>query len=419
MRARASSILAAVLILLPLAAWAAATFSVSPDSISFTSRCVRTASNSKRIVFANESNQDARDVAIRATPSAVFEVDGGPVDTVPAGGRATFSARFVPQRAGAVSGQALIDFGAANPPSSSNPSPSASPKTRKVSLSGSGIDRFIDASPDFLQFSDVRVGQSAEAKVVTVYDDGDSPLQVKSISIIGRNAADFSVRPSKPVVVTDGSPLTLRVSFTARGPGARRAQLKIDSDSCVDETVPARNIRVDLAGAGIEPDVVSTPTEVDFGQPAVKERAVRGLSVANQGRYKLLVRSIELDGDPSFELLTDPGLPRTLEPGQAIDLRVAFKSATEGERRARIVVASNDPDTKRLKIVLRADVPEPLPVAEPTELPEPSPSPTATAPPVADGSFLGEVAGELLIASSIVAFFAGLFVVRKVRGVPE
>jgi len=414
----------------PLIAFAAAGLSVSPRDVAFETRCVRTSAPSSPVTITNpEDGNEVRDVEVVISPAVeagAFPLSGATsVPILEPGEEATFRVGFVPQRAGEQSGRAIITYTEVSPgptptPNNSNqpteePTPSFIPRTRRATVSGSGIDRFIDTSPKTLNFGDLRVGKPAEPQTVQVFDDGDSPLHISRITISGSEAADFTVKPTKPTTVTDGSPLRLQVGFEPSKVGARLAELVIYSDSCIDPV-----IRVPIAGIGVEPDIIAIPTEVDFGARRPDRGIRRGLSVANQGGFRLKVTDVRIGGldNEAFRLLKVPTLPRFLDPGEAIDLRAAFQWAEPGERRAVVRVRSNDPDTTVLKIELFGEVKQPK--ASPTPSAEPSAEQTA-GPPSGGGSrfVLGRFAGEAAVAGGIVGFFLALVVVRRIRGVPE
>lgn len=418
MRRRAPWLLVLLPLLFPVAAFAVASLTADPSSITFPEACVRTTGRPSRVVLENEGETNATDVRVSASPTELFILGGATsIPTMEPGDEETFSVSFAPGRAGSQSGKVTITYDAHRPQSSDSPQPGPEPRSKTVSLKGSGIDRLLDVAPLAVNFGDVRVGKAADStESVFVYEDGDSPLQVTSIAIVGTHASDFRVLPREPAVVTDGDPLRLLVGFTARGVGLRTAELEIRSNSCDD---PVRSVV--LSGIGVEPDVASDPQEVDFADVQPGQRPNRGLVITNQGGYELRVTDILLSGadDDDFEIRRDPDLPRRLDPGETIDLRLRFTAREPaGPRTAELVVVSNDPDRRLFKVKVRANVvvrPTPTPSETITAVPTEAPPPAAPSRPFV----LAEYAPELAITLSVAAFFGVLILVRRVRGIPE
>lgn len=429
-------IVALILLLAPTAAFALATLTAEPGSHSFAARCVRTAADARGVTLANEGNRPATDVRVRISPSSmasIFPLSGQTaVPSLAPSAGASFRVGFVPGKAGEHAARARIDYVTQDPPNDEH-TPKPRHRSTSVALDGEGIDRFIDASPRAINFGDLRVGTAAGTRTVTVYDDGDSPLQITAVSIVGPDAGDFSVRPRGARTITESTPMRLTVGFTPGGVGARSARLRIASNACADPLV-----QVELAGVGVTQDVIALPGRIEFGSLEPGERRTRPLTVANQGGASLQVSAVRLAGSDAraFRLLGLPSMPETLGPGESFDLRVRFQAREDPElpkpdavepgqeraqvRRAQVVVRSSDGDSPSLAVALRGSVQRPQPTVsvtptptqEPT--PTPTPTPTQTGPPLA-----GDLGAEAQVVGLVVGFFALLVMVRRVRGVPD
>jgi hypothetical protein len=423
MHKRAVLLLMIVPLIVPLVAYAAARLTADPSSVTFDSRCVRTSARRVPVTVTNDDPRPATDVSVRVLPTrfaTVFPLSGATaVPSLAPSEDARFSVGFVPGKAGTHSARARIDY-LSHPAPSSSPTPSPSPQARSTSvpLAGDGIDRFIDASPRALNFGDLRVGRAAAERSVTVYDDGDSPLSITSITITGRNAGDFTVSPRRPRTITEATPLRLRVGFTPRGVGARLATLLVSSNACGESTMS-----IDLAGAGVVQDIVALPSRIDFEPAQIGARETRAVTIANQGGADLRVASIALrGGDAShFRIPVTPTLPRTLPPGGSFGVRVRFVADEPGEWRARLAVESNDPDTKTLSVRLVGTTQAPVPTLLPSETADPGPLPSATISPQAPAGegLLSAYAEVLAVATLVAGFFLLLVIVRRIRGIPE
>lgn len=421
-----------ILLLPPTAAFALASLKATPSEVSFAARCIRTAAGQKSFTLTNDGNKDATNVTVVVSPSPfadVFPLSGPTsIPTLAPGDDATISSGFIPGKSGSNDATARVTYETKKDPSDEEPSPSPQTKTLGVSLSGDGIDRFVDASPLAVNFGETRVGVSAGTRTVMVFDDGDDPLTITDIDIVGANARDFTVRPRKGGTITESKPLRLTVEFTARGSGARTAQLRIRSNGCGDSTV-----EVELAGIGVTRDIIVVPGRLDFGDLEAGDKSGRDVTIANQGGAPLRVTGIRVRGTDadSFEIRRRPVLPATLGSGGSLEFRVRFRAfepsedhardSRRFERSARLIVDSNDPDSSSFRVPMSGVValdpptPTPTPQASPTE----EATATASPSPVVTGPGLGAYSTEMQIVGLVAGFFAILVMVRRIKGPPD
>ena len=471
---RRHAVLVAVLagVVLPIAAaFATASMSASPSSLSFPTQCTHRTSDVQTFTVTNNGDTDATDVSVSVSPSpmaSVFNLGGqtGASD-VASGSSMRVEVGFTPQHVGNTSATAVVTYtDPGNPPpepspsrthrfGSPSPTPTSTPVTQtfEVPLSGTAIDRWIDANPPGVNFGSIHNGKAAPKKTLTIFNDGFSPLHISGMFLGGRQPNDFSVGQLSGTVVRDGSPVTVDLGFTPKDAGARAAQLVINSDSC------SGALTVQLAGISTEQDVTASPKTVDFGNPLLGAKPTQLVSVINQGNFPLTVHSIGLvapgllpaqatnqaspeatvvptgtasssptptptvslpnPNDVTFFTLT--GVPKKfplkMQPGQAIQMTVHFNAAELGQKAAALKVVSDDPDHATFGVPIMADtIPQPTPT--------PSPTQSAAPPPVKpSGSgfhlHLGAYVPTLAVFAAVLAFFWLLVMVRRRRGIPE
>ncbi len=404
-----------------MGALALATLAASPSSLTFAERCVRTRADSRVVTINNDSGSEATDVRVSISPPAVAEVfplaGATALPSLAAGEKEEFSVGFRPGRAGTTTGVAVITYTTTEVASSKKPSPSPTERTTTVGLSGSGIDRFLDAAPRALNFGSSRVGRSVNAKRVTIYDDGASPLTITGLSLTGRHPGDFTLSRRGSFTVTDGAPAQVTIDFTPRGVGARASELVIRSNSCTDPVV-----RVALAGIGTEPDITARPARVDLGQVELGGNATTDVIIANQGQAPLRISRIQLFGvdRESFTMSKVPSVPRDLSGGRSFVFTLRFNAEEIGLRTASLRFRSNDPDSRTFVVPIRAEgivPPTPTPTATASVVP------TSSAAPPSNGLgfrvALAPYVPEILVSAAVLAFFIALVTIRRVRGIPE
>jgi HYDIN/CFA65/VesB family protein len=151
---------------------------------------------------------------------------------------------------------------------------------------------------------------------------GDGQVGTIKIASTGTIFALANV-PPLPAVLPAGQSLTFSVVFKPTDVGEADTQLFID------------NVAINLAGTGVGPrltlavDPGNGPVPVDpngailFPNTSVGSTSSVLLQVTNSGNARTTVNSITISG-AVFTLSGMPGLPATLEPGQALSLSAVF-----------------------------------------------------------------------------------------------
>ncbi len=91
------------------------------------------------------------------------------------------------------------------------------------------------------------------------------------------------------------------------------------------------------AGAG---SLVATPGAVSFGTVPVGTTVNTTVTLENQGTANVQISSMTMSGQ-SFSMGTQPGLPTTLQAGQALALTVQFKPSASGAASGQLTVSSD------------------------------------------------------------------------------
>ena len=108
----------------------------------------------------------------------------------------------------------------------------AAHKVKVTALSASEIK-----APTAVQFKPVRSGASGKTHRIVVTNTGSLPLQIRAVSLAGRNASSFDIRSGAPKVcargatVAPGNQCAAYVGFEPNGFGPKAASLKIRSNA--------------------------------------------------------------------------------------------------------------------------------------------------------------------------------------------
>ncbi|MHA2610362.1 MAG: choice-of-anchor D domain-containing protein [bacterium JZ-2024 1] len=206
----------------------------------------------------------------------------------------TMKVQFAPALPGAYSGEIAIQ----------SSDPNRNPLI--VALFGTAGDAEISVHPLSLDFGVIKIGETME-RSLEVRNDGTYPLCVGDIS---SSDGAFSVisNSCSGTCIAPGRNCWVRVKFVPTQVENYAGFLTIASDDR-DEN-PAL---IPLTGEGGLPDILVTPTGVDFGpvwllQPSPEVQ----IQVRNEGNFPLLVNTTQLVGE-GFELVSE-GCERPLRP---------------------------------------------------------------------------------------------------------
>ena len=218
-----------------------------------------------------------------------------------------------------------------------------------VKLGGAGIAPILTVTPGALAFGAQPLGVVAEPKALVLHNGGTAPLDIRSVTISGANAADFTLVSDGGTGATlnPGDDARLTIRFTPTATGSRAAVLTI--------TDPADSIAqtVALSGTGTEASVSISPASLDSARRRWGRRQLAGDRAAETGDAPLSIGSVTLAGDnpADFTITGDGWSGQHLQPGQVATLNLRFTPTAAGDRHAVLTVAddaSGSPQTVTL-----------------------------------------------------------------------
>jgi hypothetical protein len=215
-----------------------------------------------------------------------------------------------------------------------------------VAMSGAGVepDIVVAAAHDW---GDVRTG-TPSPWAIEVRNTGTFALAVRSVTVEGPSAAEFVVTAGGGGFgVAPGAAHAIEVTFRPVGPGPKSAVLRIRSDDR-DEGI----VDVALAGRGIEPDVATAVTGVDWGDVRIATTIVRGLDLRNEGTADLAVSTASVHGPDAAEFTVVTGGSVTVAPGGTHRIDVRFGPSTTGSKAAALRIQTDDPDEPEIELAL-------------------------------------------------------------------
>jgi hypothetical protein len=302
---------------------------VSKASLAFADQAVNTTSAAQTYTLSNGGGVNdltGVSIALGVNPSDFAQTnDCG--NKVVAGSSCTISVSFTPTATGARNGSVVVQ--------------SANNADVTTQLSGNGVTPpMLALSPTSLMFASQTTATTSAAQVVTLSNNGQTPLTVSSIVIGGSNTGDFSqTNTCSGGSVAAGSNCTINVSFTPTTTGARSASVLVSSNG--------GNGSVALSGTGTAPNspIASlSPTSLNFAnQTTATASSAQVVTLSNTGNAPMTVNTIVIGGSNAgdFAQTNSCSSSSPVAAGGNCTISVTFTPATTGTRSATLAVTTN------------------------------------------------------------------------------
>ncbi|HSI06204.1 MAG TPA: choice-of-anchor D domain-containing protein, partial [Myxococcota bacterium] len=234
--------------------------------------------------------------------------------------------------------------------------PSSSRVPRSVTVQGLvGNDAMITATLDgttpvsTVDFGNVPVGAPV-TRTVLVRNAGDAPLTIATVAQLAVPTAPFAITDNQCTgqIIAAGATCPITVSFRPFGQDGAAQAFDITSN---DSTTP--RLLVQLVGVGTPPADIRVDAALAFPDTRVRDSAEATLLIRNVGRGPLDVQTLAVtEGGDEFTVVDAD--PFTVAPGESAERKVRFAPAVGGEKTARLVVTSNDPDAGDKAVTMTA-----------------------------------------------------------------
>jgi Abnormal spindle-like microcephaly-assoc'd, ASPM-SPD-2-Hydin len=239
---------------------------------------------------------------------------------IAAGASATVTGTFAPTTAGAASGSIVIASNATNP-------------TLTITLSGTGTQGGLSATPSSINFGSVIDGASASVPV-TLTNTGTANIAISAHSITGTG---FTLTGwSAPASLTPGQTTTFTVTFAPTTSTSTTGSVSIISNAA------GSPLAINLSGSGTATQSTMTisPSPVAFGNVAVGSNSSQTVTLTNTGNTTLNITAATISGTGFTTSLT---APKSVNAGANTTFTVTFAPTAGGSTTGSLQIASNAP----------------------------------------------------------------------------
>jgi hypothetical protein len=291
---------------------------VNPTSINFGNAAVGS-STSRTVSLINPGNAPVTISQLTATGSG-FGVSGASLPlTINAGGSSSVSATFAPTSAGSSSGTISIVSNAPGSPAA-------------ISLSGTGMQGQLSASPSVLTFGSVATGGSG-SQTVTLTNGGSASVTISQAVASG---AGFSISGlTTPVTLASGQGTSFTAQFAPTSGGNANGAITITSNA------PTSPTTISMTGVGTQPQISATPSSAAFGNVSTGTNNSQTITVTNGGSASLMISSVSVTG-AGFSI-SGISAPLTILASKNITFNAVFAPTTSGAASGSISLLSNAP----------------------------------------------------------------------------
>jgi ASPM-SPD-2-Hydin domain-containing protein/HYDIN/CFA65/VesB family protein/centrosomal CEP192-like protein len=247
--------------------------------------------------------------------------------TLTSGQSASFTAQFAPTAGGSATGTISIVSNAPNSPTT-------------ISMTGTGAQGQLAASPASITFGSVAVGSSG-SQSVTLTNSGTASLNISQANTSG---AGFTITGlATPLTINAGQTATFTAQFTPTTGGSATGSISLMSNATNSP------LAIALSGTGTQAQISATPSSAVFGNVSTGTSNSQTITVSNGGTGSLTISSVGVTGS-GFNI-SGISAPLTILAGRNATFNAVFAPTTAGAASGSITLSSNAP-TSPLSIAL-------------------------------------------------------------------
>ena len=215
---------------------------------------------------------------------------------------------------------------------------SSSGETASTTIRGTAGGATVSASPEGLDFGDVRLSSSSPSRGILIRNASPRPTGQLSVEISGTHAADFALilDACAGASLAGGFSCGISVRFQPIAAGERTATLRVLGNDGIAVVAPLRGV------GGLPTFFTITPSEHAFGVVRVSQGSTTAFTLRNDGPGSsgTLVTQITGAHASSFRLDSNTCAGQTLAAGATCAMTARFQPFSSGPKTAELSVSS-------------------------------------------------------------------------------
>jgi len=295
-----------------------ATLTIGPSPVAFNN--VNVGSNSTQTVTLTNTGNAALNITAATISGAGYTMSLTAPKTINAGGNTPFTVTFRPTGSGSAAGSIQITSNAAGSPTT-------------ISLSGTGVQSEVSASPASVAFSNVVVGNS-NSQPIHLTNNGNTLLSFSNITVAGTGMSINGLTTSSTIAA--GGSLTFNAVFAPTSTATTSGSVTLTTNGTPSP------LTINLSGTGVAATrtLSASPTSLSFGTVSVNISSPLTSTLTNTGNSSVTISGVTTAGAGFSSSGVPSGL--ILAPGQTATLTVIFDPTAAGAvTGASVSIASN------------------------------------------------------------------------------
>ncbi len=288
--------------------------SANPSSVGFGS--VTVGQNSSSTVTLTNSGTASVAITASSISGAGFTMSALAAQTLSPGQTTSFSVTFTPTNGNQATGSVSIASNA-----------SGSPLT--ISLSGTGAQGGLSASPSSVSFGNIDVGQTSST-TITLKNSGTASVSISSSSLTG---SSFSMSTLAAQTLGAGQTTSFSVTFKPTSAVSATGSVSIASNA------PGSPLAISLNGTGAQAEIAATPASVSFGTATVGSSNSQSIQLTNSGNATLTISQVSVSGSGMSQ--TGLSTPVTIPAGGSTSFDAVFAPTSANAASGSITLATN------------------------------------------------------------------------------
>lgn len=238
-----------------------------------------------------------------------------------------------------------------------------------IELGGRGAAPRWVLERSLLEFDDVRVGTSSEARQIVLRNEGSAGSKANKVELVGGDPEGFKISGDRctGTVVEPESRCALEVLFQPQREGDHGAEVRLQMAAGESPQ------KIELTARAIAPRLSLDREMVDFSRVHRTTRSQIELRIANRGTDRLALGPFSIEDDPNGDFQILGGACRgsnTLPAGGRCGLVIAFSPRDEGRITAQLRIEHDGISGPRELMLAGIGLPPPIPklILEPASL---------------------------------------------------
>lgn len=297
--------------------------SVTPNPVPFSN--VAVGGSSTLVMKISNSGNAILTITALSTSGTGYSVNGFALPiSVGAGQSANFNAQFAPTVAGGSNGSISI---------TSN----ATPAQTSVSMTGTGVQSGITATPSSAPFANVIVG-TPNSQTIKLQNAGTAGISITTAAVSGTGFSTTGL--STPLALAGGASTTFNVVYSPASPGSVTGSLVLTGNmSNSPLTIP-------LTGSAVAPSKLLNPsaTSLTFSNVAVGSNSTQNVTLTNGGNSSVTISTVTETG--AGFVASGVAANQVVGVGQTANLTVTFTPSSGSTVSGNVAItstASNSP----------------------------------------------------------------------------